>query len=514
MKFFKTTLILFTIGTMLFMPNFVRHTSADNGEVRAKQIILTYIEAKELNIHPGENEYNIFLRGILLGDPPELTSAPSAFVKNSTEEQYIMEYAAQNYRSQQELLFPNIIEEPSFEAAPIMQEKQSIMINSSQTGSTNAISYARAWAINGGYSRNPAYVDFGVDDCTNFISQALYAGGFSQIGSGDGCKQEATSTEWYIQYDPSPSWTCLGSNRNWEWATSWSVAPDFRTYLVDNQGYATNLGYTYSAATAKYYLSPGDIVQMQHVVNGVWSTFHTMLATMENSNDLYVTYHSGGSNGLIDYVDRPLSNIATSTTTQRFLLVQLTYPDFIFSDVPPYYWAWQEIERLYNNGITAGCSTSPMRYCPENTVTRAQMAVFLLRGIHGSTYTPPPATGTMFYDVFTNTFAAAWIEQLYTEGITSGCGGGNFCPNQSVTHAQMAVFLLRSKYSSSYTPPAATGTMFNDVPTGSFAADWIEQLATENISYGAHGCSSGNYCPSNPVTRAEMAGMLLRTFNP
>jgi len=290
MKFFKTPLLLFTIGIMLFMPNFVRHTSADNGDARAKQIILTYIKANRLNIYPGTNEYNIFLKGILLGDPIELTTPPSAYVKNSTEEQYIMEYAAQNYRSQQELLFPNIIEEPSFEVAPLMQEKQPIMINSSQTGSDNAISYARSWAINGGYSRNPDYVDFGVDDCTNFISQALYAGGFSQIGNGDGCKQETTSTEWYIQYVPSPSWTCLGSNRNWEWATSWSVASDFRTYLVDNQGYATNLGYTYSAATAKSYLSPGDIVQMQHVVNGVWSTFHTMLVTMENSNDLYVTW--------------------------------------------------------------------------------------------------------------------------------------------------------------------------------------------------------------------------------
>ncbi len=51
------------------------------------------------------------------------------------------------------------------------------------------------------------------------------------------------------------------------------------------------------------------------------------------------------------------------------------------------------------------------------------------------------------------------------------------------------------------------------MPDSYWAADWIEQLAAEEISYGAHGCSSGNYCPENNVTRAEMAGMLLRAAN-
>ncbi len=51
-----------------------------------------------------------------------------------------------------------------------------------------------------------------------------------------------------------------------------------------------------------------------------------------------------------------------------------------FDDVPINYWAWQYIEAIYNAGITGGCSTSPMEYCPTDTVTRAQMAVFLLRG--------------------------------------------------------------------------------------------------------------------------------------
>ena len=88
------------------------------------------------------------------------------------------------------------------------------------------------------------------------------------------------------------------------------------------------------------------------------------------------------------------------------------------------------------------------------------------------------------------------------------------CPEAIATHAQMAVFLLRSKHTSAYTPPAVGGsTGFYDVPTSYWAAAWIKQIAAEGISYGAHGCGVGNYCPENAVTRAEMAGMLLRAFN-
>mgnify|MGYP001230607799 CR=1 FL=1 len=205
-------------------------------EIWAEKTILAYFEATELDIHLCSVKYNIFLRGILLGDVPELTKAPSVFVKNDMEVQYIMEYAAQNYLSQQELLFPAIIEEPNFEAMPSTQEILSSVNSLSQTGtgSSNAVTYAYSWATNGGYSRNPAYPDFGIDDCTNFISQAIHAGGFFQTGNGDGCKYEDTSTEWYVQYNSSPSLTCVGDHRNWEWSTSWSVAYQFRVYLTDN----------------------------------------------------------------------------------------------------------------------------------------------------------------------------------------------------------------------------------------------------------------------------------------
>jgi len=116
----------------------------------------------------------------------------------------------------------------------------------------------------------------------------------------------------------------------------------------------------------------------------------------------------------------------------------------LFADVPADYWAATWIEALYADGVTGGCATGPLRYCPEEPVTRAQMAVFLLRARHGQTYVPPAATGTVFGDVPPSYWAVAWIEQLAREGITTGCGGGDYCPDSPVARDQMAVFLSRT----------------------------------------------------------------------
>jgi len=183
-----------------------------------------------------------------------------------------------------------------------------------------------------------------------------------------------------------------------------------------------------------------------------------------------------------------------------------------FSDVGTQYWAWNFIERLYAAGITGGCAVSPLQYCPEGTVTRAQMAIFLERGIQGSSYNPPAVgSSTGFSDVSTSYWAGAWIKQLAADGITGGCGTGIYCPEGAVTRAQMAVFLLRSKYGSSYSPPAVgSSSGFSDVSTSYWAGAWIKQLVAEGITAG---CGAGTYCPESPVTRAQMAVFLVRTFN-
>lgn len=114
----------------------------------------------------------------------------------------------------------------------------------------------------------------------------------------------------------------------------------------------------------------------------------------------------------------------------------------VFSDVTAGTFLAKWIERFGVEGISTGCGGgSPPPYCPTASVTRDGMAVFLLRGKHGSSFSPPAATGTVFGDVTVSTFLAKWMEELSAEGITSGCGAGNYCPGGTVTRGEMAKFI-------------------------------------------------------------------------
>jgi hypothetical protein len=216
------------------------------------------------------------------------------------------------------------------------------------------------------------------------------------------------------------------------------------------------------------------------------------------------------NDSILDAVSTPLGGIGLGngnfTSGETYTVSKMS----IFADVPITHWAYSWINRLYASGVTSGCSTNPLSYCPENSVTRAEMAKFLEKGMNGSTYTPPSGFGTVFVDVSLSDWAVNWIERLYADGITSGCSTGplKYCPDDYVTRAQMAKFLLLAKHGNGYTPPTATG-IFTDVPITHWAVAWIEQLSHEGITSG---CASGYYCPESYVTRSQMAKFLVLTF--
>ncbi len=184
-----------------------------------------------------------------------------------------------------------------------------------------------------------------------------------------------------------------------------------------------------------------------------------------------------------------------------------------FLDVPPSHLFHGAIVSNALAGITSGCGAG--RFCPDDPVTRDAMAVFILRGKNGGTFLPPPATGNVLEDVTATTFLARWVEQFFTDGLTTGCGTSpgaskpNYCPTDNVTRDGMSVFLLRGKNGSAFLPPAATGTVFGDVTVATFLARWMEGLKAANITQG---CGGGNYCPLGLVSRGEMASFIRRTF--
>ncbi len=180
-----------------------------------------------------------------------------------------------------------------------------------------------------------------------------------------------------------------------------------------------------------------------------------------------------------------------------------------FPDVPTDNQFYAFIENLVHNGITGGCAAG--NYCPADPVTRAQMAVFLLKSKFGQAHVPPPCTGTVFPDVpCTGGPFDPWIEELAALGITGGCGGGLYCPNNTVTRQQMAVFLLKAFEGSTYVPPVCAG-VFEDVACPSQFADWIEELADRQITGGCS-VTPPLYCPTNPNNRGQMAAFLVKTF--
>ncbi|MBF0370351.1 MAG: tandem-95 repeat protein [Magnetococcales bacterium] len=118
-------------------------------------------------------------------------------------------------------------------------------------------------------------------------------------------------------------------------------------------------------------------------------------------------------------------------------------------------------------------------YCPDRNLQRAEMAIFLLRSKYGSSYSPDAATGNAFNDVSASFWAGSFVERLAALGITSGCDSDSFCPSREITRSEMAIFLLRTKYGSDYQPPSATGNVFGDISSGYWAGSFIEQLNSE-----------------------------------
>ncbi len=200
---------------------------------------------------------------------------------------------------------------------------------------------------------------------------------------------------------------------------------------------------------------------------------------------------------------------AANDGTTGFELWALPRPALLstFADVPASHGSWSYVEALAASGLTGGCGQD--NYCPDLLLKRAESAVFLVKASHGAGFVPPAAMGTVFHDAPVSYWASPWIEQLAADGVTAGCGNGNFCPETPLSRAEAAVFLLRSRYGSGFVPPPATGTVFNDVPASFWAARWIERLAAEGV---ATGCGGGNYCPDRAVNRAEMAVFLTRMF--
>jgi hypothetical protein len=158
------------------------------------------------------------------------------------------------------------------------------------------------------------------------------------------------------------------------------------------------------------------------------------------------------------------------------------------------------IEAIAAAGITTGCNPPfNTEYCPNRIVTRGQMAAFLVRALG--------LTSDGGKDWFTDDGDSVFesdINKLAAAGVTSGCDNNRFCPDRSLTRAEMASFLVRG-----YGYPSTSNDAFVDDET-SIHEDAINQLRKAGITAGCNPPANNRFCPDSLLRRDEMATLIGR----
>ena len=227
-----------------------------------------------------------------------------------------------------------------------------------------------------------------------------------------------------------------------------------------------------------------------HATVGAATTSLTIPGLVPSTSyELEVQAADGDGNATLD------GPVATMTTTVEFV----DTAGHVFVDDA----AW-----LAGTRITLGCNPPANdAFCPDEPVTRGQMAAFLARALQLEEQPfGPGASLSMFVDSDGHLFANE-IAYLAMASITRGCNpptNDRFCPDQAITRGQMAAFLVRA-----LELPEAPGDPFNDDNDSTFETD-IERLAASGITRGCNPPVNDQFCPNQPVTRGQMAAFLHR----
>ncbi len=171
-----------------------------------------------------------------------------------------------------------------------------------------------------------------------------------------------------------------------------------------------------------------------------------------------------------------------------------------YPDVPGGAYYAEPVAALAAEGVfeDTGC---PEGFCPDALIDRKTMAVWVVRMLDGAD--PSNDLISRFEDVDDTGFHAGFVERMAELGVTVGCGGGLFCPDDNISRAHMAVFLSRA-----FNLPEAAPPGFTDVPSDAWYASHVARLAASKITVG---CGDGSmFCPADLTTRAQMATFLWR----
>ncbi len=188
---------------------------------------------------------------------------------------------------------------------------------------------------------------------------------------------------------------------------------------------------------------------------------------------------------------------------QRGLWMPTPYADVPFShDAAPY------VGLLKSLDIADTCGAN--QFCPDAAISRADTARYLVLAVLRTSAFAGSQT-PLFSDVPPSHAQFRWIQKLAELGLTQGCGGGRYCPDQLLTRAQLAAFLARANArvgpGAHLYPPAIP--YFHDVPATSPFFAPVQKMRQWGVSLG---CTDTGFCPNVPATRAQLATMLVRAL--
>ncbi len=125
---------------------------------------------------------------------------------------------------------------------------------------------------------------------------------------------------------------------------------------------------------------------------------------------------------------------------------------------------------------------------------------------------PEPESGSAFEDIALAGVHRASVQELDEAGLLEGtaCSPGRFCPGEPLLRWTMAVWLVRFLDGADAEPDGAP--RFADVDPGHWSAPFVGRLAGLGVTLGCRTEPEPRFCPSEPVTRAQMASFLSRAL--
>ncbi len=262
-------------------------------------------------------------------------------------------------------------------------------------------------------------------------------------------------------------------------------------------------------------------------------------ATHECDFDFYVIFVSSPEVRPARHWD-----IQFTETLDAFLASPKTWKIHIggsFTDVPRSQPFFRKIETAFHSAMTIGCSED--RYCPDDQVTRAQLAIFLARGMaglgaaipssgtwNGSDYDCREGGTSLFTDVLPTDMFCKHVHYLAVQNVTQGCGANRFCPEATSTRLEMGALVAKAMVaplgeagvplvygpdpywglSYSCDPVNPHDYRFSDVPPSDPFCKFVNYLWARGVIAG---CGLTLYCPTLNLKRDEMAKFLSNAFS-